>query len=67
MRLRGALARRPLLISVRRPLAFFSGDAFFMKPKGSYLPRRDGAWAGAKGGAQSGVQGGAQREAQGGV
>jgi len=30
------MARRPLLISARRPLAFFSGEAFLLKPKGSY-------------------------------
>ena len=31
-----SMARRPLLISATRPLAFFSGEAFLEMPKGSY-------------------------------
>ena len=32
------MARRPLLISMRRPRSFFSGEAFFVKPTGSPVP-----------------------------
>ena len=34
--IRPIMARRPLLISVIRPLAFFSGDLFLESLKGSY-------------------------------
>ena len=30
-----SIARRPLLISARRPFSFFSGEAFFERPNGS--------------------------------
>ena len=36
------IARRPLLISLRRPASFFSADAFFEKPKGSYRSKGTG-------------------------
>ena len=54
------MARRPLLISMRRPRSFFSGEAFFVKPTGSQRSRGTGCgilyWSPASGEVERGTR-----------